>query len=85
MDKKLTNRLSRIQGQIESLKNSIANQEQSSKDCLQNLQLLKASINALKKFGAAYMTQEAQKCLQTNDKKQLEKITTLAIETGFDI
>ncbi len=85
MNKKLINRLSRIQGQIESLKRSLETEETKPDQCLKNLQLLKASINGLKKFGAAYMHSNAESCLSKNKNKDLQEIIKMAINTGFDI
>ena len=79
-DKSLINRLSRIQGQIEALKKSLNSESQ---DCQKDLLVLKAAINGLKKFGAAYMIQNLEKCLKENKNK--EEIIKTAIETGFDI
>jgi len=79
-DKSLINRLARIQGQIEALKKSL---NSPSKDCHKDLLVLKAAINGLKKFGAAYMIHNIEKCLKEN--KNQEQIIKTAIETGFDI
>lgn len=86
MDKKLIHRLSRVQGQIEALKLSLEEGSFSEEKCLANLQLLKASINGLKKFGAAYMASNVHNCLQKNmPQEELEAVMQLAIETGFDL
>lgn len=83
MNQKLINRLARIQGQIETLKKSIGESNQKPENCKQNLILLKAAINGLKKFGAAYMIDNLDKCLE---KKQNQKeLIQTAIQTGFDI
>ena len=58
---KLVHRLNRVTGQIDGIKRKIENNDDD--DCIQTLQQLKASINALKKFGEAYMTQHLEVCL----------------------
>ncbi len=85
-NKKLINRLSRIQGQIDALKSALESTEFSEDKCLTNLQLLKASINGLKKFGAAYMSQNMRRCISEGmSKEEDEALMCLAIDTGFDI
>ena len=61
--KELVNRLSRIQGQIEGIKKMIDEDEQ---DCLKVMRLLKASTNALKKFGQEYVSEHFAHCVQDN-------------------
>jgi len=61
-NKDLVHRLNRITGQIDAIRKKLDGGED--KDCLATLQQLKASINALKKFGEAYMTQHLDECLK---------------------
>lgn len=60
----LTNRLSRIIGQLEALKKSIHSSE--NHDCLATIQQLKASINGLKKFGESYVKEHMKTCVRQN-------------------
>lgn len=86
MDKDLINRLSRVQGQIEALKKSLQEDASDNQRCLGNARLLKASINGLKKFGAAYMSKNIQTCLKSDaNGKELETLLRIAINTGFDL
>lgn len=57
----LTARLNRAIGQVEAIKKQINSHEEN--DCLKVLQQLKASINALKKFGEAYMSEHLESCI----------------------
>lgn len=57
----LIHRLNRAVGQIESIKKKI--ESGNDNDCTQTLQQLKASINALKKFGEAYMLEHLDTCV----------------------
>lgn len=70
-DKNLTSRLNRAIGQIEAIKKQMDNPNE--QDCLKVLQQLKASINALKKFGEAYMSEHLETCIKegksSNDMK----------------
>ena len=59
-DPALIHRLNRAIGQIEGIRKKI---ELGDDDCLKTLQQLKASINALKKFGEAYMSTHLEACL----------------------
>ena len=61
-NQKLIFRLNRAVGQIEAIKKQIELKEDD--DCLKVLQQLKASINALKKFGEAYMSEHLDKCIK---------------------
>lgn len=58
----LIHRLSRAQGQIESLKKGLESGQE--KDCLKTLQQLKAAQNALKKFAQAFVEQHLDECMQ---------------------
>ena len=53
-NKALINRLNRAIGQIEAIKNDLSMNPED-QDCVQTFNQLKASINALKKFGQTYM------------------------------
>jgi len=68
----LINRLNRATGQIDSIKKQL--QSDTETDCMQVLQQLKASINALKKFGEAYMSDHVESCITkgmaTDDMKE---------------
>ncbi len=59
---KLVHRLNRVTGQIDGIKRKI--ETNNDEDCIQTLQQLKASINALKKFGEAYMNVHLETCLK---------------------
>ena len=65
--KELIHRLNRVQGQIDAIRKMIENNEP---DCIRVMQLLKASTNALKKFGEAYMQEHLHTCLQDNMPKE---------------
>jgi CsoR family transcriptional regulator, copper-sensing transcriptional repressor len=60
-NEKLIHRLNRVVGQIDGIRRKIENEEDH--DCIRTLQQLKASINALKKFGEAYMNHHLEVCL----------------------
>ncbi|TGN10514.1 metal-sensitive transcriptional regulator [Leptospira ilyithenensis] len=80
---KLIHRLNRIQGQLEAIKNSILNEE---KDCEKALLLLKASHQAMKKFGEAYVLDNIETCF--DEKKSmslLEADTKKAIRAAFSL
>ncbi len=86
MNKNLVHRLSRIQGQIEAIKKNLVEDVNTQESCLNNMQLLKASINGLKKFGAAYMTKNIKSCINSGaSSKELEAALLTAIDTGFDL
>ena len=61
-NKELTHRLNRAFGQIESIKRSLL--VDGNDDCIKTLQQLKAIINALKKFGEAYMSEHLEDCIK---------------------
>lgn len=80
---KLIHRINRIQGQLEAIKKSV---EQDSKDCEKTLLLLKASSQALKKFGEAYVNEHMESCFA--DKKQagtLDLEIKKAIKAAFSL
>jgi DNA-binding FrmR family transcriptional regulator len=68
---KLIHRINRIQGQLEAIKKTIMEDE---KDCEKAILLLKASHQAMKKFGEAYIQEYVEACFQ-------EKRATNSIET----
>jgi CsoR family transcriptional regulator, copper-sensing transcriptional repressor len=82
---KLIHRLNRVSGQIEGLKKSLS--EESEEDCLKTLQQLKASINALKKFGEAYIQNHMHVCLKTSAKstKDMESMLSDIISGAFSL
>jgi len=61
-NKKLIFRLNRVTGQISAIKKQLENEHDD--DCIKVLHQLKASINALKKFGEAYMSDHLETCMQ---------------------
>ncbi len=86
MNRDLIHRLSRIQGQIEAIKKNLDQDSSTIESCLNNVQLLKASVNGLKKFGAAYMTKKIKNCInEPAATKKLEEALLLAVDTGFDL
>ena len=56
-------RLNRVIGQIESLKKEL-NKDPLDQDCVKTFNQLKASINGLKSFGEAYMSEHLEECLE---------------------
>lgn len=82
--KELIHRLSRIQGQIEAIKKNI---EQNQGSCAENIRLLKAATNALKKFGQAYVETHLENCLVTEnlDRKVLEKDLREVVFSAFSM
>lgn len=81
---KLIHRLNRITGQLNGIKKKLESQEEL--DCLKTLQQLKASINALKKFGEAYMSLHLETCLQQNiSSKDIKKNMSDVISAAFSL
>jgi CsoR family transcriptional regulator, copper-sensing transcriptional repressor len=76
---KLVFRLNRAVGQVESIKKKIENNDD---DCMQVLQQLKASINALKKFGEAYMSEHLEACLQKGMSTEEMKTNMKSVISG---
>jgi len=68
----LEHRLNRTIGQLEGIKRQVASGE----DCLKVLQQLKASIQGLKKFGEAYLSDHFEVC-------QKSKMTKSEFESQF--
>ena len=77
---KLVHRLNRVTGQIDGIKRKIENKEDD--DCIQTLQQLKASINALKKFGEAYMNEHLETCLKKGLSSEKVKETLKSVISG---
>jgi|SaaInlStandDraft_7_1057024.scaffolds.fasta_scaffold90731_3 CsoR family transcriptional regulator, copper-sensing transcriptional repressor len=67
-DTALIHRLNRAIGQIEGIRKKV--ELGTDDDCLKTLQQLKASINALKKFGEAYMSTHLEACLSEKASKE---------------
>ncbi len=68
-NKHLIFRLNRAVGQIEAIKRDIIKNPKD-QDCLKTFQQLKASINALKKFGEVYMSEHLEDCLNQGISKE---------------
>ena len=64
-NKSLVFRLNRVIGQLESLKKEL-NKDPLDQDCVQNFNQLKASINGLKSFGEAYISEHLEDSLKQN-------------------
>lgn len=81
----LVHRLSRIIGQLESLKNHINTNE--SADCIKTIQQLKASINGLKKFGEQYIKSHMSHCVKANTHSpdDMEKMLSDIISGTFGL
>ena len=62
-NKHLIFRLNRAIGQIEAIKRDLLENPQD-QDCVKTFNQLKASINALKKFGQTYMSEHLDECLE---------------------
>ena len=62
-NKELIHRLNRAIGQIEAIKRDLSEKPQD-QDCVKTFNQLKASINALKKFGQTYMSEHLDECLE---------------------
>ena len=77
---KLVHRLNRVTGQIDGIKRKIKNNDDD--DCIQTLQQLKASINALKKFGEAYMNEHLETCLKKGLSSEKVKETFKSVISG---
>ncbi len=76
----LLNRLSRIEGQIGSLKKNLQNKDN---DCEKTLRLLKAANHAMKKFGEAYISHHLELCRSESNKKDIENDIKKAIRAAF--
>ena len=62
-NKELIHRLNRAIGQIEAIKRDLSENPQN-QDGVKTFNQLKASINALKKFGQTYMSEHLDECLE---------------------
>ena len=72
-NKELIHRLNRAIGQIEAIKRDLSENPQD-QDCVKTFNQLKASINALKKFGQTYMSNHLDECLEQGiDKDEISK------------
>lgn len=82
--KELVHRLNRIQGQIDAIKRNI---QEGEGDCAQNIRLLKAATNALKKFGQAYVESHLDHCLvsESIDRKTLDKDLREVVSSAFSM
>ena len=81
---KLIHRLNRVTGQIEGIKRKIESGKDD--DCIKTLQQLKASINALKKFGEAYMNEHMEHCLKKGlSSKKMEETLRSVISGAFSL
>ena len=68
-------RLNRVIGQLESLKKEL-DKDPLDQDCVQTFNQLKVSINGLKSFGEAYMSEHLEECLkqEVEIKEIMEKL-----------
>ena len=66
-NKNLIFRLNRVIGQLEGLKKEL-DKDPLDQDCVKTFNQLKASINGLKSFGEAYMSEHLEDCLKQNVK-----------------
>jgi len=81
-NKRLIHRLNRIQGQLESIKRSLA--KGAEKDCLETIHLIKATSQAIKKFGEAYMHVHVERCLnKQNSRDKMEEELKNVIHSVF--
>lgn len=79
----LVHRLNRVIGQIEAIKKEL--QLDQEKDCVKIMRLVKASNNAMKKFGEAYITEHMEDCLRDgNSGDSMEKEMKDVINTVFN-
>ncbi len=81
--KDLIHRLNRAQGQIEAIKRLL---EDENPDCMKTIQLLKASNNALKKFGEAFVGRHLSECLQRGvPRRELEDNLKEVVSSAFSL
>ncbi|EMJ98723.1 metal-sensitive transcriptional regulator [Leptospira sp. WS58.C1] len=81
--KQLTHRLHRIKGQLDAIEKNLYNKDD---DCEKTIILLKASSQALKKFGEAYVQDYMDKCF--SEKKapsSIQKNLKKAIKAAFSL
>lgn len=80
----LIHRLNRAQGQVEAIKRSLLDETQ--KDCLETIRLLKAAQNALKKFAQAYVSSHLEECLnKKTSEEDIQKGMQKVIESAFSL
>ncbi|MDX1957726.1 MAG: metal-sensing transcriptional repressor [Leptospiraceae bacterium] len=80
---KLIHRINRIQGQLEAIKKTIHEDE---KDCEKAILLLKASHQAMKKFGEAYIQEYMEACFkEKKNPANLEFDLKKAIKAAFSL
>ncbi len=80
----LISRLSRIQGQLESIKKNL--ESDAEMECIKTMHLIKAANNAIKKFGEAYVSNHMDECMSgKNPKKNIEKELKSVIEAAFTL
>lgn len=80
---KLLHRINRIQGQLDAVKRSI---EEPNNSCTETMRQIKAAYNATKKLGEAYITYSMNECMSESaiSKKEKEQIEEL-IESSFTL
>ena len=79
-------RLSRVEGQIQALKRSLASGAAEA-DCTKTLYQVKAANNALKRFGEAFTRAYATQCLATegaNNKRLARRIDDI-VSSAFSL
>lgn len=83
-NKDLIHRLNRAQGQIQAIKKLLEANE--AKDCVKVLRLIKASNNAMKKFGEAYVATHLTECIRNDvPKEQMEEGLQEVISSAFSL
>lgn len=82
-NQELIHRLNRVSGQIEAIKRNLDSDDKA--DCLKNIQQLKAVIEALKKFGQAYIETKVDKCLATTSPEDMGSHLHEIIQATFSI
>jgi DNA-binding FrmR family transcriptional regulator len=83
-DAELIHRLNRAQGQIEAIKKSIQNE--SEKDCVRTIRLVKAANNALKKFAEAYVSRHMEQCMaESVPRKEMEQGLKETLSSAFSL
>ncbi|TGK03177.1 metal-sensitive transcriptional regulator [Leptospira langatensis] len=81
--KQLTNRIHRIKGQLDAIEKGLYKEDE---DCEKTLLLLKASSQALKKFGEAYVQEYMERCF--SEKKStaiVQSNVRKAIKAAFSL
>ena len=81
--RKLVHRLNRIQGQLEAVKRTLLEPET---DCVSAMQLVKASMQATKKFAEAYVEQHLNECVRRGESPRvLEQDIRRVIASAFSL